>query len=145
MSTMSSQITGVSIVCSMVCSGADQRKHQSSASLAFVRGIHRRPVDSPHKGPVTGKMYRFDDVITKCLIFKSVIYLVKAYINPSKDIDTGHVIRLDFIMCIDHYCGCKLNITYNPSIFSLSRNTSTYRNKSYDIYQDYSCCKYFFD
>ena len=26
-----------------VCSGADQRKHQSSASLAFVRGIHRPP------------------------------------------------------------------------------------------------------
>ena len=35
------QITGVSIVCSTVCSGADHRKHQSSASLAFVRGIHR--------------------------------------------------------------------------------------------------------
>ena len=40
MSTMASQITGVSIVCSTVGSGADQRKHQSSTSLAFVRGIH---------------------------------------------------------------------------------------------------------
>ena len=38
MSTIASQITGVSIVCSSVCSGVDQRKHQSSASLAFVRG-----------------------------------------------------------------------------------------------------------
>ena len=36
---MASQITGVSIVCSPVCSGANQRKHQSSASLTFVRGI----------------------------------------------------------------------------------------------------------
>ena len=45
-------------------SGVDQRKHQSSASLAFVRGIHRRPVNSPHKGPVTRKMFPFDDVIT---------------------------------------------------------------------------------
>ena len=44
-------------------SGADQRKHQSSASLAFVRGIHRWPVNSPHKGPVTRKMFPFDDVI----------------------------------------------------------------------------------
>ena len=35
---MASQITGVSIVCSTVCSGADQRKHQSSASLAFLWG-----------------------------------------------------------------------------------------------------------
>ena len=63
MGVMASQITGVSIVCSAVCSGADQRKHQSSASLAFVRGIHRWPVDSPHKGLVTRKMFPFNDVI----------------------------------------------------------------------------------
>ena len=63
MRAMASQITGVSTVCSAVCSGADQRKHQSSASLAFVRGIHRWPVNSPHKGPVTRKMSPFDDVI----------------------------------------------------------------------------------
>ena len=63
MSAMASLITGVSIVCSTVCSGADQRKHQSSASLAFLRGNHRSPVDSPHKGPVTRKMFPFDDVI----------------------------------------------------------------------------------
>ena len=43
--------------------GVNQRKHQSSASLAFVRGIHRWPVNSPHKGPVTQKMFAFDDVI----------------------------------------------------------------------------------
>ena len=42
---------------------ADQRKHQSSASLAFVPGIHRWPVNSPHKWPVTRKMFPFDDVI----------------------------------------------------------------------------------
>ena len=53
MSAMASQITSVWIVCSTVCSGADQRKHQSSVSLLFVRGIHRWPVDSPHKWPVT--------------------------------------------------------------------------------------------
>ena len=58
-----SQITGLAIVYSCVYSGADQRKHQSSASLAFVRGIYRSPVNSPHKGPVTRKMYPFDDVI----------------------------------------------------------------------------------
>ena len=65
MSAMASQITCVSIVCSAVCSGAGQRKHQSSASLAFVRGIQWWPVDSPHKGPVTQKMFPFDDVIVK--------------------------------------------------------------------------------
>ena len=44
-------------------SGADQRKHQSSALLAFVRGILRGPMNSPHKWPVTRKMFPFDDVI----------------------------------------------------------------------------------
>ena len=63
MSAMASQITSLTIVYSTVYSGADQRKHQSSASLAFVRGIHRWPVNSLHKGPVTRKMFPFDDVI----------------------------------------------------------------------------------
>ena len=62
-SAMASQITGVSIDHSNVCSGADQRKYQSPASLAFVRGISLRPVDSPHKGPVTQKMFPFDVII----------------------------------------------------------------------------------
>ena len=57
MGVVASQITGVSIVYSTVWSGADQRKYQSSASLAFVRGIHRWPVNSLHKGPVTRKCF----------------------------------------------------------------------------------------
>ena len=63
MSAMASQITIITIVCSTVYSGADQRKHESSTSLAFVQGIHRPPVNSPHKGPVTRKKFPFDDVI----------------------------------------------------------------------------------
>ena len=63
MSAMASQITSLTIVYSTVYSGVDQRKHQSSASLAFVRGIHRWPVNSLHKSPVTRKMFPFDDVI----------------------------------------------------------------------------------
>ena len=63
MDTMASQITSLTIVYSTVYSGADERKHQSSASLAFVRGIHRGPVNSPHKWPFTRKMFPFDDVI----------------------------------------------------------------------------------
>ena len=62
---MASQITSLAIVCSIVYSDADQRKHQSSASLAFVRGNHWEPVNSPHKWPVTRKMFPFDDVIMK--------------------------------------------------------------------------------
>ena len=63
MSTMASHITSLTIVDSIVYSGVDQRKHQNSASLAFVRGIHRRPVNSLHKRPVTREMFPFDDVI----------------------------------------------------------------------------------
>ena len=65
MSVMASQITSLTIVYSTVYSGADQRKHQSSAPLVFVRGIHWWPVNSPHKGPVTWKMFPFDDVIMR--------------------------------------------------------------------------------
>ena len=64
---MASQITSLAIVYSIVYSDAEQRKHQSSASLAFVRGIHRGPVNSPHKRPVTRKMFPFDDVIMHSL------------------------------------------------------------------------------
>ena len=61
-SAMGSQITSLKIVYWTIYSGTDQRKHQSSASLAFVWGIYRSPVKSSHKGPVTRKMFPFDDV-----------------------------------------------------------------------------------
>ena len=63
MGMIASQITSLTIIYSTVNSGADQRKLQSSASLAFVCRIHRRPVNSPHKWPVTRKMFPFDNVI----------------------------------------------------------------------------------
>ena len=69
MSTIASQITSLTSVYSTVYSDADQSKHQSSASLAFVWGIHRGPVNSPHKWPVTRKMFSFDDVIMTMHIF----------------------------------------------------------------------------
>ena len=65
MGTMASLINSLTSVYSTVHSCADQRKQQSSASLAFVRGIHWRPVNSPHKWPVTRKMFLFDDVIMR--------------------------------------------------------------------------------
>ena len=66
MGAIASLITSLTIVYSTVYSDADQRKHQRSASLAFVWGIHRGPVNSPHRWPVTRKMFPFDDVIMKC-------------------------------------------------------------------------------
>ena len=84
-SAFASQITGVPIVYSTVCSEAEQRKYQSSASLAFVRGIHRWP----HEGPVTRKMFPFDDVIMISNRFS--LYLIK-YFNIIKHCCTTFLI-----------------------------------------------------
>ena len=46
-----------------LCIQAQIKKHQSSTSLPFVRGIHRGLINSPHKWPVTRKMFPFDDFI----------------------------------------------------------------------------------
>ena len=83
-----SKITRVSIVCSTIHLGADQRKHQTSASMAFVRGIHRWPANSPHKGTVTRKMFLFDDVImrlehvhvsNKCLYYLKLLAVLSEW------------------------------------------------------------------
>ena len=78
------------IVYSTVYSGPDQRKHQSSASLASVRGIHWWLVNSPHKGPVTRKMFSFDDVIMWLYGYSVVVgpkwcvYIFRCSTTPDK-------------------------------------------------------------
>ena len=57
MGAIASQITSLTIFNSTVYSDADQRKHQSSASLVFVWGVHRSTVNSQHKWPVTRKCF----------------------------------------------------------------------------------------
>ena len=78
LSAMASQITSLTIVYLSVYSGAGQRKHQSSASLAFVRGIHRWLVHSPHKWPVKRKMAPFDDVMI--VLFLSCVLSCMGYV-----------------------------------------------------------------
>ena len=89
MSAMASQITGVTIVYSTVRFQI-KRKHRSSVSLAFVRGIHRWPVNSPYKGPATRKMFPFDDVI---IAISPTGYLAKSYDKVSVLSDTKTVPR----------------------------------------------------
>ena len=92
------------IVYSAVYSGADQRKHQSSTSLAFVQGIHRWPVNSPHKGPVTRKMFPFDDAIMlKCLFH----------------IDKG----------LDYHCACDCPSNY--LCYAISRYIADCKSRNY--------------
>ena len=82
MGAMAPRITSLTIVY-----GADERKHQSSVSLAFVPGIRRWPVNSPHKWTVTRKLFPFDDVtmgkwqwqwwqISGVTIFSSSVYVM---------------------------------------------------------------------
>ena len=99
---MASQITSLTIVYSTVYSGADQRKHQSSASLAFVRGIHRAPVNSPHKWPVTRKMFPFDDVIM-CPVDRKIFSWNKQVYNF---VPTINVKRNERSACIFRWIYC---------------------------------------
>ena len=57
MTTVASQITSLTVVYSIVYSDADQRKHQSSASLAIVRGSHRDRWIPRTKGQLRGKCF----------------------------------------------------------------------------------------
>ena len=103
-SAMASQITGISIVCLTVCSGADQRKHQSSASLAFVRGIHMWPI-SIINGPVTRKMFPFDDVIIMATF--GLLCMAHALEGLSSD-ELGMSIVLACVPCLRTLPACQL-------------------------------------
>ena len=76
MGAIASQITSLTSVYAILYSDEDQRKDQSSESLASVRGIHRGPVNSPHKWPVRRKKFPFDDVIMPCLFYLIDDYLM---------------------------------------------------------------------
>ena len=89
MGAIASQITSLTIVYSTFYSEADQRKHQSSASLAFVRGIQWGPVNSPHKCPVTRKMFPFDDVIMFRSNFTEIYSLGSKWQYDSISSDNG--------------------------------------------------------
>ena len=117
MGAMASQITSLTIVYSTVYSGADQRKLQSSASLTFVRKIHRWPVNSPHKWPVTRNMFPFDDVIMSCccVLYELYVYI---YIYTGRRISgalqrnmTLRVTQLYRIRLRDQICSSKTHFS----------------------------------
>ena len=60
-----------------------KKKNQSSASPASVWGIHRWPVNFPHKWPVTRKMFSFDDVtmVTRVGLYSLLVWLVGRTVN----------------------------------------------------------------
>ena len=109
MGTVASQITSLTIVYSTLCS--DQRKYQSTASLAFVTGIHRWPVNSPHEGPVT-QLFPFDGVIMQ------TGELMKDRMALTKIRDNVHANTLAIIIQLQHFW-----------IYLISLNSFTNQNK----------------
>ena len=128
MNAMASQITSISIVRPTVCSGAD-KKHQSSVSSAFVRGIHRWPVDSPHKWPVTRKMFPFDDVImcdnwwymyaTLSLAFEMVHVSILFYISF-----IGFINRDIYVKVLKNKCSC-CQTKFTPTALTIHNDNAT--------------------
>ena len=117
MVTMASQITSLSNVYSNVYSGADQRKYQSSASLAFVRGIHRWPGYSTHKSPVTRKMFPFDDVIISLHIASHVHEQSTAgfTLNPNDWFTATAIVTANSWLLMSGSRMFKKTIYHNPS------------------------------
>ena len=104
MSSMAYQITSLTTVYPNVYSGADQRKHQSPASRAFVRGIHRWPVNSLHKWPVTWKMFPFDDIIM-CFLYCYCIRITFCKI-------VGIVVTYDYRSSSESYPSPRLGLLW---------------------------------
>ena len=98
MSPITSQITRITSVYSTGCSGTDKKRHQRTLSLAFVRGIHRWPVNSLHKGPVTWKGFPFHDVIME---WGKAVKLMP-WSPPRQILDpTSHVTRKSIQFCFN--------------------------------------------
>ena len=135
MGAIACQITSLTTVYSTVYSDADQRKCQSSASLAFVRGIHRGPVNSPHKWPVTRKMFPFDDVIT-CWYRTTIFGLSKMYtFSPSAAFLRQWIVSaLVQVMASDNWlnqCCVVVNWTLRNKFHdSFNRNSKIFINEN---------------
>ena len=109
MGVMVSQIISLAIVYSTVYSGADQRKHQSSASLAFVREIHQRPVNFPHKLQCNLDIYIYIYIYIYILFFK--IYRWKCPIHFVRAV----IIRYD-LCCVIICCNVRMECWYPWSV-----------------------------
>ena len=120
MSAMASQITSLTIVYSTVYSGADQWKHQSSTSLTFVWGIHRWPVNSPHKWPVTRKQFPFDDVIVLHFVSFCCDFTVRTSthiirITPQANVICPVIGKQPWWLRADKWYESIKNCKYNPN------------------------------
>ena len=131
MGAIASQITSLTIVFSTVYLDTDQRKHQSSASLAFVRGIHRKPVNSSHKWAVTRKMFPFDDVIMYLrylLLAPQLSFLFRPFLARCDRLDEVSALRtLEYLHAENEYLPWQAAMYDRlPKIEKLLYSTNTY-------------------
>ena len=135
MGSMVSQITSLTIVYWAFYSGADQRKHQSSAALAFVWGIHRWTVNSPQKWTVTRKMFPFDDVIMMKRVWKPNFHSISVnhcnsknpLTTPSGQWDSRHSVQI------------RLSTMGSKVVQQLRDDIQTYDNQSWKIIKKNTC------
>ena len=126
MGAVASRITSLMIVYSTVYPGADQIKHESSASLAFVRGIYRWPVNSPYTGPVTRKMFPFDDDIMFCL-YGFILFNSSMNLTNNRAPRWRHYTEiLNFIAL----CESKLSGDYPRKVWSGASPMRRHRNEN---------------
>ena len=109
-------------------------RSKRTSKLAFVRGIHRWPVNSPPKGPVTRKMFQFDDVIMRgtgsllllfCLLIypwlQAILYLIPYHVLE-KTCTTIHIPKLWF------YTRYQRSYRGWEKMTNLSRSTPKYND-----------------
>ena len=120
----------------IVCSDADERKHHSSASLAFVRGIHRWPVNSPHKWPVMRKMFPFDDVImvNVCFALLMIVAIQVTFFRMSPWRQLSSRRMWSSVTRCDHFVHVKKTLVFAKFVLWVNLFWNEYR-----IVRQYGC------
>ena len=121
---MASRITSINTFHSTVYSGADQRKHQSSASRPFVPGIHRWPVNYPHKWTVTRKVFPFDDVIMT-INYKAILKVIYQSCHMILPAGNQGIIDMEWWMIYSEIKGAQyMQVFYNPKLCNVIHGVS---------------------
>ena len=140
MSAIASQITSLTIVYSTVYSGADQRKHQSSASLAFVWGIHRDRWIPRTKGQLRGKCFHL--MTSSCGLCVSIDFFIAISFPWWLVSSTETCVCLRLVV--------RFTVTTLQELLNMRHmqlwNTQIWFNNSFDFtykYYDITCTWYF--
>ena len=100
-------------------------QHQTPASLAFVRGIHRGPGKSPHKWPVTRKQFPFDDVIIQILIHGRMFFVLKrVWGREITKRYSSHTVRFCFLASMGELYGAMNIFVVKIIIWNISTTAS---------------------